>query len=167
MQLHAARLSQCTPFQCIQLSHTVTLSLQCLWHSGGLSLRQGDGLAGAQGHCPRSQGYHPVPMGHLCMMRADCDAFTWAHTPSSRTEIYQMTRGGGNDEVLCKGLTVQDIPEANLSVLDLRTSCQVSPKAVPRHPPYTVTQGTGRQRWWQVTHPWTSPWRGSSRCSLA
>ena len=74
MQPHAARLSQYTPFQCIQLSHTVPLSLQCLRHSGGLSLRQGDGLAGAQGHCPRSQGYHPVLMDHLCMMRADCDA---------------------------------------------------------------------------------------------
>jgi hypothetical protein len=31
----------------------------------------------------------------------------------------------------------------------------------------TLTQGTGRQRWCQVTHPWTSPWRGSSRWSLA
>ena len=163
MQPHGARLSQYTPFQCIQLSHTVTSSLHCLCHSGCLSLRQGNDLAGAQGHCPGSHGYHPVLMGHLCMMRADCDTVTWAHTPSSRTEIYQMTRGGGNDEVPRKGLTVQDIPEANLSVLDLRTSCQVSPKAVPCHPPYTVTQGTGRQRWWQVTHPSTSPWRGSPR----
>ena len=147
MQPHGARLSQYTPFQCIQLSHTVTLWLQCLWHSGRLSLRQGDGLAGVQGHCPGSQRYHPVLMGHLCMMRKDCGADTWAHTPSSKTEINQMSWGGVHDEVLCKGLTMQDIPEANLSLLHLHTSCQVSPKAVPRHPPYTVTQGTGRQRW--------------------
>ena len=128
MQPHGATPSQYTPFQCIQLSHTVTSSLQCLCNSGRLSLRQGNGLAGVQGHCPGSHGYHPVLMGHLCMMRADCDAVTWAHTPSSRTEIYQMARGRGNDEVPRKGLTVQDIPEANLSVLDLRTSCQVSPR---------------------------------------
>ena len=159
LQPHGARLSQYTPFQCIQLSHTVTSSLRCLCHSGWLSLRQGNDLAGV--------GYHPVLMGHLCTMRADCDAVTWAHTPSSSTEIYQMTWGGGNDEVPRKGLTVQDIPEANLSMLDLRTSCQVSPKAGPRHPPYTVTQGTGPQRWWHVGHPWTSPWKGSLRWSLA
>ena len=112
-------MSQYTPFQCIQLSHTVTSSLQCLWHSTMLSLRQRNGLAGVQGHFPGSQGYHPVLMGHLCMMRADCDADTWAHTPWFGTEINQMTWGGGHNEVLCKGLTVQDIQEANLSVRDL------------------------------------------------
>ena len=128
MQPNGARLSQYTPFQCIQLSHTVTSSLQCLCHSGRLSLRQGNDLAGVQGHCPGSHGYHPVLMGHLCMMRADCDADTWAHTPSSGTEINQMTLGGVHDEVLCKGFTVQDIQEANLSVLDLHMTCQVSPR---------------------------------------
>ena len=106
-------MSQYTPFQCIQLSHTVTSSQRCLWHSTMLSLRQRNGLAGVQGHCPGSHGYHPVLMGDLCMMRADCDAVKWAHTPSSRTEINQMTWGGGLDEVLCKGFTVQDIREAN------------------------------------------------------
>ena len=94
MQPHAARLSQYTPFQGIQLSHTITSSLQCLRHSGRLSCRQGTGLAGVQGHCPRSQGYHPVLMGHLCMMRADCIADSWAHTPWSGTEINPMTWGG-------------------------------------------------------------------------
>ena len=128
MQTHGARLSQCIPFQCSQLSHTVTSSLRCLCRSGWLSLRQGSDLAGVQGHCPGSHGYHPVLMGHLCMMGADCDAVTWAHTPSSRTEINQMTWGGGHDEVLCKGFTVQDIQEANLSLLDLHMTCQVSPR---------------------------------------
>ena len=128
MQPHGARLSQYTPFQCIQLSHNVTSLLQYLCHSAWLSLCQGDGLAGVQGHCPGSHGYHPVLMVHLCMMRADCDADTWAHTPSFRTEINQMMWGGGNDEVLCKGFTVQDIQEANLSVLDLHMTCQVSPR---------------------------------------
>ena len=93
-----------------------------------LSLGQGNGLAGVQGRCPGSQGYHPLLMGHLCMMRADCDADTWAHTPSSRTEINQMTWRGVHDEVLCKGLALQDIQEANLCVLDLHMSCQVSPR---------------------------------------
>ena len=50
----------------------------------------------------------------------------WAHTPSSRTEINQMTWGGVHSEVLCKGLTLQDIQEANLCVLDRHMSCQVS-----------------------------------------
>ena len=45
-----------------------------------------------------------------------------------KTEINQMMWGGVHDEVLCKGLTVQDIPESNLSVLDLHMTCQVSPR---------------------------------------
>ena len=93
-----------------------------------LSLCQRNGLAGVQGHCPVSQGYHPVLMDHLCMMRADCDADTWAHTPSFRTDINQMTWGGLHDEVLCKGFTVHNIQEANLSVRDLHMTCQVSPR---------------------------------------
>ena len=40
----------------------------------------------------------------------------------------QMTWGGGHDEVLGKGLTVQGIPEANLSVLDLQMGFQVTPR---------------------------------------
>jgi hypothetical protein len=40
----------------------------------------------------------------------------------------QMTWGEGHDEVLGKGLTVQGIPEANLSVLDLQMGFQVTPR---------------------------------------